>query len=123
MSSPKPTNMTLYNKIKARVIKRIPKHSAYRSGIIVKEYKEAGGKYSGDKSKGKLGRWFKEEWKNQRGGQGYKKKGDIYRPTKRISKDTPATHKELTKAEKEKAMKEKKEKGRVKRFKNKKKSK
>jgi hypothetical protein len=123
MSQPKPTNMTLYNKIKERVKKRIPKHSAYRSGIIVKEYKEAGGKYSGDKKKGKLGRWFKEEWKNQRGGSGYKKKGDIYRPTKRVSKDTPATHKELTPAEKKKAMKEKKETGRVKRFKKKKKSK
>lgn len=121
MSSPKPTNMTLYNKIKERVKKRIPKHSAYRSGIIVKEYKEAGGKYSGDKSKGKLGRWFKEDWKNQRGGSGYKKKGDIYRPTKRISKDTPATHKELTPAEKKRAMKEKKEKGRVKKFKKEKK--
>ena len=120
MSSPKPTNMTLYNKIKERVKKRIPKHSAYRSGIIVKEYKEAGGKYSGDKSKGKLGRWFKGDWKNQRGGTGYKKKGDIYRPTKRVSKDTPTTMSELTKKEKERAMKEKKETGRVKKFKKKK---
>ena len=119
MSAPKPTNMTLYNKIKERVKKRIPKHSAYRSGIIVKEYKEAGGKYSGDKKKGKLGRWFKEDWKNQRGGSGYKKKGDIYRPTKRVSKDTPTTMSELSKKEKEKAMKEKKETGRVKRFKKK----
>jgi hypothetical protein len=116
MSAPKPTNQTLYNKIKARVVKRIPKHSAYRSGIIVKEYKEAGGKYSGDKSKGKLGRWFKEDWKNQDGGKGYKKKGDIYRPTKRVNKDTPTTHKELTSKEKKEAMKEKKETGKVKKF-------
>ena len=49
MSKPKPTNQKLYNRIKARVKKRIPKHSAYRSGIIVKEYKAAGGKYSGKK--------------------------------------------------------------------------
>tara|TARA_R110002012_G_scaffold23345_2_gene79275 strand:+ start:2702 stop:3082 length:381 start_codon:yes stop_codon:yes gene_type:complete len=116
MSTPKPTNQTLYNKVKARVYKRIPKHSAYRSGIVVKEYKEAGGKYSGDKSKGKLGRWFKEDWKNQRGGTGYKKKGDIYRPTKRVNKDTPTTHKELTPKEKKEAMKEKKQTGKVKKF-------
>lgn len=118
---PEPTNKKLYNKVKARVYKRIPKHSAYRSGIVVKEYKAEGGKYTGDKSKGGLTRWFKEDWKNQRGETGYKKKGDIYRPTKRVSKDTPATHKELTASEKKKAMKEKKETGKVKRFKKKKK--
>ena len=115
-----PTNKSLYEKITARVKKRIPKHSAYRSGQIVKEYKDAGGKYSGKKNDKKgLGRWFKEKWTNQRGGSGYKKKGDIYRPTKRITKDTPATHKELTPAQKKKAMEEKKKTGRVKKFKKK----
>ena len=113
-----PTNKSLYERITAKVKKRIPKHSAYRSGQIVKEYKEAGGKYSGKKNDKKgLGRWFKEKWTNQRGGSGYKKKGDIYRPTKRITKDTPATHKELTPAQKKKAMNEKKKTGRVKKFK------
>ena len=28
-------------KIKAKVYKRIPKHSAYRSGLVVQEYKKA----------------------------------------------------------------------------------
>ena len=120
MTKPQPTNKALYEKVKARVYKRIPKHSAYRSSIVVKEYKEEGGKYSGDKKKGGLTRWHKEEWKNQRGETGYKKKGDIYRPTKRITKDTPTTHKEITPAEKKRAMKEKKETGRVKKFKKKK---
>lgn len=118
---PEPTNKKLYDRIKAKVYKRIPKHSAYRSGIVVKEYKEAGGKYSGDKSKGGLTRWFKEDWKNQDGGKGYKKKGDIYRPTKRVSKDTPTTHKELTAKEKKDAMEEKKKTGKVKKFKKNKK--
>jgi hypothetical protein len=117
MTKPEPKNKALYEKVKRRVYKRITKHSAYRSGIVVKEYKSEGGTYSGDKSKGKLGRWFKEDWKNQRGGTGYKKKGDIYRPTKRINKDTPATHSELTKGEKERAMKIKAKGGRVKKFK------
>jgi len=74
MSRPKPTNKTLYNRVSARIKKKVPKHSAYRSGLIVKAYKKAGGKYSGTKSKGNLGRWFKEKWRNQRGGVGYKKK-------------------------------------------------
>ena len=54
---------------------------------------------------------------NQRGETGYKKKGDVYRPTKRVSSKTPATFKELTKKEIESAKKEKASKGRVKEFK------
>ena len=34
----KPLNEKLYERITAKVKKRIPKHSAYRSGQIVKEY-------------------------------------------------------------------------------------
>ena len=60
---PEPTNKALYERISNKVKKRIPKHSAYRSGTIVKEYKAAGGKYSGKKDDKKgLGRWFKENW-------------------------------------------------------------
>ena len=63
-----------------------------------------------------LSRWFKEDWKNQRGGVGYKKKSDVYRPTKRITKDTPKTFSELSKSEIEKAQREKRKTGRVKKF-------
>ena len=63
-----------------------------------------------------MSRWFKEEWKNQRGGSGYKKKGDIYRPTKKVSKKTPKTYNELSKTQISKAMKEKKKTGRVKKY-------
>ena len=83
----------------------------------MQEYKKRGGGYSGDKSKGSLGRWFKEDWKNQRGETGYKKKGDVYRPTKRVNSKTPTTFKELTKTEIESAKKEKAKTGRVKEFK------
>ena len=51
---PTPTNKALYNRVKARIKKKIPKHSAYRSGQIVKAYKKAGGKYSGKRSTGKI---------------------------------------------------------------------
>jgi hypothetical protein len=119
-----PVDKQLYNKIKAKVYKRIPKHSAYRSGIVVKEYKEAFKKKYGNKSpyigrkeaKQGLTRWFAERWRTQDGKVGYKKKGDVYRPTKRITKDTPKTFKELSKKEIKEAQKEKKTKGRVKKF-------
>lgn len=120
----KPKDLALYNKVKKEIYKKYPKHSAYRSGILVKTYKERYFKkhkskvaYTGKKSDKKgLGRWFKEDWKNQRGGKGYKKKGDVYRPTKRVTKKTPATFKELTKKEIKDAQKEKKKTGRVKKF-------
>jgi len=113
-----PTNKKLYEKVKSEIYKKIPKHSAYRSGLIVKEYKSRGGKYSGKKNEKKgLSRWFKEEWKTQDGKKEYKNKDDIFRPTKRITKDTPTTMKELSPAQIKKAQKEKKEKGRVKKYK------
>ena len=37
----KPKDQELYNRIKAKVYKDNPKHSAYRSGQIVKQYKAA----------------------------------------------------------------------------------
>lgn len=119
-----PTDPKLYLRIKNKIFKKNPKNSAYRSGLIVKEYKakmkEKGLKpYTGKKTTKGLDRWFKEDWKNQRGGTGYKKgaKGDIYRPTKRVSKKTPATFKELSKKEIKSAQKEKAKTGRVKKFK------
>ena len=114
-----PANKALYERVKARVYKRIPKHSAFRSSIVVKEYKAAGGTYKGKKpTKTGLSRWFKEQWRNQRKGVGYKKKGDIYRPTKRVTSKTPATLSELGKKKIARAMREKKATGRVKKFDN-----
>ena len=71
---PEPVDTDLYDKIKKIVYKDIPKHSAYRSGILVQKYKKAffdkyGNKspYIGERTKGKgIGRWFREKWVNQR---------------------------------------------------------
>ena len=50
MSQPRPTNMKLYNQKKALAKKKFTKWpSAYASAWLVKEYKKAGGKYSGSK--------------------------------------------------------------------------
>jgi hypothetical protein len=123
---PKPKDIILYNKIKSRIYKKIPKHSAYRSGVVVKTYKKSFSKkygkrkspYSGKKTHKKgLKRWFKEKWVNQRGKVGYKYKSDIYRPSKRITRKTPTTHSELSRKQIKRARSEKRRTGRVKRFK------
>jgi hypothetical protein len=120
-----PSDKNLYNKTKKNIYKKNPKHSAYRSGILVKTYnknyaKKYGKKknpYIGKKSKKTgLARWFKEKWTNQRGEIGYKYKSDIYRPSKRITLKTPKTHKELTKRNIFKARNKKYRLGRVNRF-------
>jgi len=121
----KPVDIKLYNKTKKQIYKKYPKHSAYRSGILVKTYKinfkkKYGTKkspYLGKKTEKKgLNRWFKEKWVNQRGEVGYKYKNDIYRPSKRITNKTPKTHKELSKNKIKKARITKYRKGRVNRF-------
>ena len=128
MSNP-PTDQTLYNSIKSRVKREIPKHSAYRSGIIVQKYKKAFAKKYGSKKspyKGRktsargLKRWFLEDWRNQDGKVGYHSKSDIYRPTLRITKRTPVTHGELTNKERRRARRIKRTKGYVYRFRTKK---
>lgn len=120
-----PVDKKLYNKTKKCIFKKYPTHSAYRSGTLVKEYKKLftakyGNKkspYIGKKSKKKgLTRWFKEKWTNQRGEIGYKYKSDIYRPSQRITKKTPKTHRELTRKRIKKAREKKYKKGRVDKF-------
>ena len=112
----KPADPALYKKVKDEVYARYPKHSAYRSGLLVQLYKKRGGTYTGTKPKDGLTRWFKEEWKADDGRTGYSSKSSVYRPTKRISSDTPLTFDELTKAEIARAKREKAKTGRVQRF-------
>ncbi len=123
-NKPQPRDIPLYNKIKKKIYIKYPQHSAYRSGILVKEYKiqyekkyKNNNAYIGIKNKNKgLERWFKEEWKNQRGETGYKYKNDVYRPTKKITLKTPLTFKELTEKELKNARKKKAKNGRINKF-------
>ena len=71
-----------------------------------------------------LRRWFEEDWRTPKGKKGYSK-GDsgIFRPTKKVSKDTPKTYSELTPSDIAKAKKERRTKGRVSRYGGKKKDK
>jgi len=83
-------NPELYEKAKRIVYQEYPKHSAYRSGQLVKRYKEMGGTYSGKKDSSGLTSWFKENWKDI-GGLEY----PVYRPTIRVNKNTPLTPDEI----------------------------
>ena len=119
-----PKDKSLYESVKRRVYKKMPKHSAYRSGVLVKQYKEAykkkhgsGSAYEGKKRETKgLSRWYREKWRTQDGKKTYSKKSDIFRPTKRITKETPTTMKELSKKQIKSAQREKKKTGRVKKY-------
>ena len=61
----------------------------------------------------RLKRWFKEDWRTPKGKKGYEGGENTFRPTKRITKDTPTTWSELSPSEKRRAQKEKDTKGRV----------
>ena len=121
-----PVDKKLYDKTKKNIYLKNPIHSAYRSGMLVKTYKKEFSKIYGDrkspytpstKKTGGLTRWFKEKWISDTGKIGYTDKSSIYRPSLRVTKQTPITWRELSKNEIKKAKAEKTKTGRVKRFK------
>ena len=120
-----PADGRLYDSVKQRVYREIPKHSAYRSGHLVQEYKrEFAKRYGEDKDpyiglkprKSGLTRWYQEEWRNESGGVGYDSKNTLYRPTNRVTADTPKTWGEISGSRVKSARAEKKAKGRVTKF-------
>ena len=79
-------NQPLYDQVKKEADKIYSKSSGYKSGYIVKRYKDLGGTYAPDAKTKNLKNWFKEEWKDI-GGLAY----PVYRPTKRVTAKTPLT--------------------------------
>jgi hypothetical protein len=84
-----PKDMKLYNKVKSEADKIYKKPSAYKSGYIVKKYKELGGQYLEDNKPKNLKRWFQEKWTDV-GGKEY----PVYRPTRKF-KNSPLTVNEI----------------------------
>lgn len=84
----------LYAKVKKMADKIYDKPSAYKSGFIVKKYKELGGTYTNDKKEKELKRWFSEMWENIDPNK-TKTSYPVYRPTVRVNKKTPLTIKEI----------------------------
>lgn len=109
-------NKTLYLKIKNKLKKTLKSWpSAYGSGLLVKKYKEAGGKYKGKKVGKNTGlqRWFAEKWidvcvypkikkcgrpKGTYSSTSYQKDYPYCRPLKKITSKTPKTVKSLSKS-------------------------
>lgn len=90
----------LYEKVKKMADEIYKKPSAYKSGYIVKKYKELGGTYMDDKQPKPLKRWFDEKWKDI-GNKDY----PVFRPTIRVNKDTPLTFSEIDKKQLQKQIK------------------
>lgn len=90
----------LYEKVKKMADEIYKKPSAYKSGYIVKKYKELGGTYMDDKQRKPLKRWFDEKWKDI-GNKDY----PVFRPTIRVNKDTPLTFSEIDKKQLQKQIK------------------
>lgn len=93
---PIPIDAHLYTLAKEIADKTYDRPSAYKSGFIVKLYKDLGGRYVGNRKTSNLKRWFDENWADV---NPYKTDTSypVYRPTKRISKDTPLTVAEIDK--------------------------
>jgi len=85
-----PINTKLYEKAKQIIDKRYSKQSAYKSGALVKLYKELGGQYENTGMPHQLSRWYKEHWKDV-GNKDY----PVYRPTVKVNEDTPLTIDEI----------------------------
>ena len=98
-----PTNTELYEYVKDLADKVYKKHSAYKSGFIVKTYKRLGGEYEDTDKPKTLKRWFKEKWMDVKEARpeikniiGNKKSYPVYRPTVRVNKETPKTFEEIS---------------------------
>ena len=77
----KPLDKELYAHVKREADEKYGKStSAYKSGFLVRRYKELGGEYSGKKTDDGLVNWYRSYWKDI-GGLDY----PVYRPTKKIS--------------------------------------
>jgi hypothetical protein len=101
-----PIDKELYEKAKEIVYKQYTKPSAYRSGALVKLYKSMGGRYEDNNKKKEkpLERWFSEKWIDVNPNK-TKTSYPVYRPTKRINKDTPLTVDEIDKKDLQKQIK------------------
>jgi Family of unknown function (DUF5872) len=114
-----PTDQKLYDKIKSQVVARVHRWpSAYASGQVIHEYKEAMTKIGKPafkdepKTQKPLARWFSEKWVDIKTG---KPCGSVHteqyyptcRPSKQITSKTPVTVNDLSQKEKTQAIKKK----------------
>ena len=95
-----PLDKQLYAKVKQEADEKYEKPSAYKSGFIVKRYKEQGGRYADTGEEKGLKRWFNEKWTDV-GNKEY----PVYRPTVRVNKNTPLLKTEINESNMKKQIK------------------
>jgi hypothetical protein len=105
---PLPTDPTLYEEAKDFIYSKYKKNSAFRSGAVVKEYKQQFAQkygketkpYSDDNQPKRLKRWFDEKWIDINPLLGFKDADayPLFRPTKYINQDTPTLFQEIPKS-------------------------
>lgn len=81
---PTPIDKQLYEKVKKDADKIYLKPSAYKSGYIVKKYKELGGRYKNDDKPKNLEKWFQAKWTDINPNK-TKNSYPVYRPTELIA--------------------------------------
>lgn len=84
-------NPKIYEKAKQIADRTYKTHGAYKSAFLVKKYKELGGEYADDGKPHELTRWLQEKWQDV-AGLPY----PVYRPTVKVSKETPLTASEIS---------------------------
>jgi hypothetical protein len=91
---PIPKDPKLYERARRETYAKYKTPSAYRSGALVKLYKQLGGTYADDGHEATLKRWFKEKWQDV---NPFKNKNSypVYRPTVRVNARTPLTVNEV----------------------------
>lgn len=101
-------NKKMYESIKSKIQRSIKgrRWGAYDSGRLVREYKAAGGKYTGSKGKSNLSRWYKEKWvdacawpKRKPCGRKTKESIAYCRPSKKVDSKTPKLVQKLSAAQ------------------------
>jgi hypothetical protein len=105
---PLPTDQSLYEEAKDFIYSKYDKNSAFRSGAVVKEYKQQFAKkygketkpYSDDNEPKRLKRWFEEKWIDVNPLLGFKHADayPLFRPTKYVNQDTPTLFQEIPKS-------------------------
>jgi len=95
-----PVDKELYEIVKLIVNQQYKKHSAYRSGMYVQLYKKLGGKYKETKKNATINdyplkKWFLESWEDVNPNK-TESSYPVYRPTRRITKETPTTVNEIS---------------------------
>ena len=104
---PIPRDQALYEKTKEEVWKIYDRPSAYRSGLLVKRYKQSFIDKYGERAspyrdgsdtpknlREGLSRWFAEQWKDVNP-EGTETSYPVYRPTVRVTEETPLTVSEI----------------------------